>query len=129
MNTTMLIIYLAIQLIVQYMFYVPVRNTLFKIHSKYVKTIPWIGFEFFIVNLLVSIVVLLFTGRGGLTGMTNTFASVLLGIIMYVDYKMYYRDIISGWYYKKEQKAKEIRARQKEILDKLSKQNKHYYEM
>lgn len=125
----MLIIYLAIQLIVQYMFYVPVRNTLFKIHSKYVKTIPWIGFEFFIVNLLVSIVVLLFTGRGGLTGMTNTFASVLLGIIMYVDYKMYYKDIISGWYYKKEQKRKELIARQKEILDKLSKQNKHYYEL
>ena len=129
MNTTMLIIYLAIQLIVQYMFYVPIRNILFKAHSKWVKTIPWIGFEFFIVNLIVSIVVLLFTGRGGMTGMTNTFASVLLGVIMYVDYKMYYNDIISGWYYKKEAKRKEIIARQKAILDKLSKQGKSYYEL
>lgn len=129
MNTNVLIIYLVIQLIVQYMFYVPVRNMLFKLHSKFVKTIPWIGFEFFVVNLIVSIVVLLFTGRGGMTGMTNTFASVLLGIIMYVDYKMYYRDILSGWYYKKEQKEKEIRARQKAILEKLSKEGKSYYEI
>jgi len=129
MNTTMLAIYLVIQLVVQYMFYVPARNILFKLHSKYVKTIPWIGIEFFIINLIVSLAVLIFTGRGGLTGMTNTFASVLLGIIMYVDYKIYYRDIISGWYYKKEQKAKEIRARQKEILEKLSKEGKSYYEL
>lgn len=129
MNTNVLIIYLVIQLIVQYMFYVPVRNILFKFHSKYVKTVPWIGFEFFIVNLFVSIIVLIFTGRGGMTGMTNTFASVLLGIIMYVDYKMYYRDILSGWYYKKEQKAKEIKARQKAILEKLSKEGKSYYEI
>lgn len=128
MNTTVLIFYLFIQLVVQYMFYVPIRNILFKAHSKWVKTIPWIGFEFFIVNLIVSIVVLLFTGRGGMTGMTNTFASVLLGVIMYIDYKMYYNDIISGWYYKKEAKRQEIIARQEAILAKLAKQNKHYYE-
>ena len=102
---------------------------LFRLHSKFVRTIPWIGFEFFIVNLLVSIIVLIFTGRGGMTGMTNTFASVLLGIIMYVDYRMYYRDILSGWYYKKEQKIKEIRAKQKDILEKLSKEGKSYYEI
>ena len=127
MNIKILIIYLAIQLIVQYMFYFPIRNFLFKVHSRYVKTIPWIGFEFFIVNLCVSIIVLIFTGRGGMTGMTNTFASVLLGIIMYIDFKMYYRDILSGWYYEKEKKAREIRARSKDILENLQKKNKHYY--
>lgn len=129
MNTTMLIIYLAIQLIVQYMFYLPVKNILFKLHSKRITTITWIGFEFFFVNLIVSLIVLVFTGRGGMTGMTNTFASVLLGIIMYVDYKMYYRDILSGWYYKKEAKEREIKARQKEILERLAKERKSYYEL
>ena len=48
---------------------------------------------------------------------------------MYVDYKMYYRDILSGWYYKKEQKAKEIKEKQNAILKKLSKEGKSYYEI
>lgn len=123
MNSTMLIIYLVIQLIVQYMFYLPVRNVLFKLHSKFVTTIPWIGFEFFIVNLIVSIVVLLFTGRGGMTGMTNTFASVLLGLIMYIDYQLYYRDIVSGNYYIKAKKLKEEIQRKERLLEELKKRD------
>ena len=127
MNTTVLMFYLVIQLLVQYMFYLPVRNILFKLHSKFVKTIPWLSIEFFVINLIVSLIVLIFTGRGGMTGMTNTFASVLLGIIMYIDYKIYYNDLISGWYYKKEARKKEIEHRQKMILARLKNQNKSYF--
>lgn len=117
MSMSVIILYLFIQFVVQYMFYNPVKNFLFKIHSKYRKTISWIKIEFFIVNLIVSLAVLLFTGRGGMTGMTNTFASVILGIVMYIDYNFYVRDIISGEYYKKQKEEEFKKKRQKEILN------------
>ena len=116
MNISVIILYLFIQFVVQYMFYAPVRDLLFKAHSKVRRTIPFIKIEFFILNLLVSLLVLLFTGRGGMTGMTNTFASVILGLIMYIDYKFYVRDIISGWYYKKAEREEKIKQRAREIL-------------
>ena len=129
MNSTMLIIYLVIQLIVQYIAYLPIRNLLFWLHSKKTTTITWLPFELFMLNLFVSIFVLVFTGRGGMTGMTNTFASVILGFIMFIQYKIYYQEILSGWYYKKAAKRREINARSKEILAKASMNNKHYYEL
>ena len=116
MSMSVIILYLFIQFVVQYMFYAPAREYLFKVHSKHRKTIPWIKGEFFVLNLLVSLAVLVFTGRGGMTGMTNTFASVILGLVMYMDYNFYVRDIISGEYYKKQKEKEMIKKRQKEIL-------------
>ena len=116
MSVTVLLAYLLIQFVVQYIMYNPVKNFLFKIHSKYRNTIPFIKVEFFVLNILVSLFVFVFTGRGGMTGMTNTFASVLLGVVMAIQYKCYVRDIISGKYYKDLEREAKIRQRQKEIL-------------
>ena len=116
MSLTVLLSYLAIQFLVQYIMYRPIRNFLFSVHSVYRRTIPFIKVEFFILNILVSLFVFVFTGRGGMTGMTNTFASVLLGIIMTIDYKLYCKNIISGKYYKDQEFEKEVKKRQQEIL-------------
>lgn len=117
MNLTVLLTYLVIQFIVQYIMYRPVRNFLFSIHSVYRRTIPFIKVEFFILNILVSLFVFVFTGRGGMTGMTNTFASVILGIIMSIDYKLYCKNIISGKYYEDQEFEEEVKERQKQILN------------
>ena len=123
MSLTVIIIYLIIQFAVQYVMYNPIKNLLFKLHSKARTTIPYIKAEFFVLNIIVSLAVLVFTGRGGVTGMTNTFASVILGLVMYVDYNFYVRDIISGEYYKKQEREAKIKARQRELLKKYSNQN------
>lgn len=119
MSAKVIIIYLIIQLIAQYVFYTWFRDWLFKIHSKKISTITWIPIEFTILNIFISLFILVLTGRGGMTGMTNTFASVMLGIIMYVDYNFYYRDIISGKYYeklaKKEEENRNIEQKLKEL--------------
>ena len=116
MNITVLLTYLAIQFLVQYIMYRPIRNFLFSVHSNWRKTIPFIKVEFFILNILVSLFVFVFTGRGGMTGMTNTFASVLLGIVMVINYKTYCNNIISGKYYKDKQREKELLQKQLELL-------------
>ena len=116
MSITVLLTYLLIQFLVQYIMYRPIRNFLFSVHSVYRRTIPFIKVEFFIINILVSLFVFVFTGRGGMTGMTNTFASVLLGIVMTIDYKLYCKHIISGKYYEDQEFEKEVKKRQQQIL-------------
>ena len=123
MSLSILVIYLLIQFVVQYIMYQPVKNWLFKIHSKCRKTIPLIKVEFFIINILISLFVFVFTGRGGMTGMTNTFASVPLGIIMTIDYKLYCKGIISGMYYKDQEFKEKVEARAREILTANKNQN------
>lgn len=113
MNLTVIIIYLLIQLSVQYIMYKVMRDLLFRVHAKFRNTIPWLKAEFFIINIIISLLVLVFTGRGGVTGMTNTFASVILGLIMAMDYNFYVRDIISGLYYKNLEKELIAREKQK----------------
>lgn len=39
---------------------------------------------FFIINILISVLVKLFTNAGAMSGMTNLFASVVLGLIIYI---------------------------------------------
>lgn len=117
MSITVLLVYLVIQFVVQYIMYKPVRNLLFRIHSKYKGTIPFLKIEFFILNIMVSLFVFMFTGRGGMTGMTNTFASVLLGLCMTVDYKLYAHSISTGKYYKKLERAKEQAKRDLEYIN------------
>lgn len=119
MSIKIVLLYLLIQFIVQYIAYKPVRDLLFKIHSKYIKTIPWIKIEFVVLNIIVSLFVLLFTGRGGMTGMTNTFASVLLGFVMAIDYVVYIKSIKSGQYYRNQAKKALQEQKYKEDIERL----------
>lgn len=103
MNDKVLIIYLVIQFVVQLVMYKPIFSVINKLYSLLPKYMRFSGFDediiekvnskyvqtmtviCFILNITISIFVKLFTSSGGATGMTNLFASVLLGFVMYID--------------------------------------------
>lgn len=58
----------------------PVKN-----HIKQESFLSFIKYEFVILNILISIAVLMFTSAGLIAGVTNLFASLLLGLVMTID--------------------------------------------
>ena len=108
MKTEILLLFLLIQFIVQLVMYIPFykicRRVLFFFFSAYkyinywlkkleldmvlpkILLFPKVYVSFFAVylfclNICVSIFVKLFTSEGAMTGMTNLFASVFIGLI------------------------------------------------
>ena len=56
-----------------------------KKHIKQESFLSFIKYEFVILNILISIAVLIFTSAGLIAGVTNLFASLLLGLVMTID--------------------------------------------
>ena len=101
MNPTVIAIYLVIQFIVQLAFYLAIKKHLFWGCFHLWKTFDisiescskTLSFLLFVINILISILVKIFTSSGGLTGMTNLGASVILGLIMYFDVYIFEREL------------------------------------
>lgn len=98
MNKEMLIAYLIIQFVVQFSLYRITKKPLFGLvrlistaekefcdNTNYKTTLTILAILMFVANIGLSILVKCFTSSGGLTGMTNLGASVLLGLIMSFD--------------------------------------------
>ena len=56
-----------------------------KKHIKQESFLSFIKYEFVILNILISIAVLMFTSAGLIAGVTNLFASLLLGLVIAKD--------------------------------------------
>lgn len=93
MSIELVLVYLVIQFIVQLVLYENTKKLFIKgvfYIWKYAKVnanvactiLSWV---FFAVNIAISLLVKLFTSSGGLTGMTNLGASVLVGLFMAYD--------------------------------------------
>lgn len=101
MSTAVIVIYLAIQFIVQLAVYLTIKKHLFWACFSLWKTFgvsiefcaKTLSFLLFVVNILISILVKEFTSSGGLTGVTNLGASVILGFIMYFDVDIFEREL------------------------------------
>ena len=83
---------LAVQFIIQLIAYKQIKKILDKLinlrvkkHVKHESFIAFIKYEFIILNILISVAVFTFTAAGLIAGMTNLFASVLLGLVMTID--------------------------------------------
>lgn len=93
MQKDLFYVVMIIQLIVQFVLYWQVRFLVFKaglISAKITKynidtTMRTMLVVAFALNIIISLFVKLFTSSGAMTGITNLFASVILGIIMYFD--------------------------------------------
>ena len=106
MNDRVLIAYFIIQFIVQLVMYKPIFKIINKLYMLLPKYMEFSGFDedtikhvndkyiqvmtviCFILNISISIFVKMFTSAGAASGMTNLFASVLLGFVMYIDINM-----------------------------------------
>ena len=122
MNEKILLAYFIIQILVQYILYAPIRNKLFDYtseHPDFIKTLP---IALFVTNLGVSVFVLAFTGRGGATGMSNTFASVILGIVMAIQYAIFEHKLFSGAY-------EQEKARKQKKMDEIDRKIARYQRM
>lgn len=80
------------QFMIQLIAYKQIKKILDKIINYPVKRnvkkesfITFIKYEFIILNILISIAVLMFTSAGLIAGVTNLFASLLLGLVMTID--------------------------------------------
>ena len=99
MSPIMVLIYLVIQFIVQLALYISIKEHLlwgcfhlWKTFDVSIETSAKIlSFLLFGTNMLISILVKVFTSSGGLTGMTNLGASVLVGLFMAYDVYMFKR--------------------------------------
>ena len=98
MNKEMLIAYLIIQFVVQYALYRVTKKPVFGVAglisklekefnpaSNYKTTMTALSVIMFLLNIGLSILVKFFTESGGMTGMTNLGASVILGFFMSFD--------------------------------------------
>lgn len=91
--TGTIIFYLILQFIIQFVLYkqlvIPVVwvNKFFINKNTYKHMFKILMWQFFALNILISVIVKAFTAAGGMTGMTNLGASVLVGVIMYIDAK------------------------------------------
>lgn len=83
MNSSTLLIFFIGQFIVQTVLYFTLIRWINKYLSGKALTIAMV-----IENLAISVLVLVFTSAGASAGMTNLMASVLLGFVMAVDYKI-----------------------------------------
>ena len=88
-------IVLIIQLLVQFIIYWQLRFVVFNIGLITYKTSKSITtmtktmlIMTFGLNIAISLFVKLFTSSGAMTGITNLFASAILGLIMYIDIKI-----------------------------------------
>lgn len=92
MQSEMFWIVLAIQLIVQFIIYWQLRFVVFSMGlttfkvTKNVKAMAKTMLVMtFALNIAISLFVKIFTSSGAITGITNLFASAILGVIMYID--------------------------------------------
>lgn len=83
---------LVAQFLIQLFIYKQIKKVLDKLINlrlqKHIKRESFMGFikyEFVILNILISIGVLIFTSAGLIAGVTNLFASLLLGGVMWFD--------------------------------------------
>lgn len=111
MSIEMVLIYLVIQFVVQLVLYENTKKLFIKgvfYIWKYLKLTPntastILSWVFFAVNIAISLLVKLFTSSGGLTGMTNLGASVLVGVFMVYDVYAF-KKILNGIYIPKHNK-------------------------
>ena len=80
------------QFMIQLFAYKQIKKILDKLVNYPVKKrikqesfLSFIKYEFVILNILISILVLMFTSAGLIAGVTNLFASLLLGLVMAID--------------------------------------------
>ena len=93
MSNQLFYVVLLIQFVVQLVLYYQVRFLVFYaglISAKVSRNdIKITGKSMFItalaINIIISLFVKLFTASGAITGITNLFASTLLGFVMYYD--------------------------------------------
>lgn len=93
MNTELFYLVLAIQFIVQLVLYWNLRFIIFNIglltakvtHYDIKYTMKSMLFTALAINILISLFVKVFTSSGATSGITNLFASTILGIFMYFD--------------------------------------------
>ncbi len=92
----LLLIFILINLVVQYLMWLCFRDALCIIiygltyvirlfSEKYANITA--GMLLFAINLLISLVISLFTGAGNIIGIANLFSSIFLSLIMLYDYK------------------------------------------
>lgn len=88
MTSETIIIFLIGQFIVQTMLYFTIARPI----NKFVVNHRPKDLKVFLVieNILISVLVMWFTSSGASAGMTNLMASVLLGVIMSIDYNILY---------------------------------------
>lgn len=121
MSITLLLAVTLIQFVVQYVLYHPIRLWLYERHSKYLNTLSFLPKELFIINIGCTILVGLLTGVGLITGITNLFASAILGLVMKIQMDRYKKSLLNGSYYEKLKKKKQQEQEQKEILKQIRK--------
>lgn len=109
MNTSVVLMFLAGQFIIQLVLYYTlvrwiVNKPLCRLlnNSTLHKVLPGV---MVVENLGISVIVMLFTAAGAAAGMSNLMASVLLGVIMTIDCKILLNN-----------KQKQQKARQDEDL-------------
>ena len=80
------------QFMIQLFAYKQIKKILDKLVNYPVKKrikqesfLSFIKYEFVILNILISILVLMFTSAGLVAGVTNLFASLLLALVMIID--------------------------------------------
>lgn len=116
MKTEILLLFLLIQFVVQLVMYIPFRklirrgyflifdifnyiNAVFddELSKNLLKPdyyVKFFGVSLFILNIIISFFVKFFTSEGAMTGMTNLFASVLIGCISIYDVYKFKKDWI-----------------------------------
>ena len=93
MSNQLFFVILIIQFVVQLVLYYQVRFLVFyvglftsKVSNKDLKiTSKSMFITALALNIIISLFVKLFTASGAVTGITNLFASTILGLIMYYD--------------------------------------------
>lgn len=113
-----------IQFIVQYCLYRPIIKRLYEFHSNHLNTLSWLPAELFVINIGCTIIVCALTSAGLITGITNLFASALLGIVMSIQYKSYKNQLFNGSYYTQLQERKQREKDEKEILKQIAQERR-----
>lgn len=93
MSSNLFYVVLLIQFIVQLVLYYQVRFLVFhvgiitsKVSGNNLKaTAKSMLIAALVLNIVISLFVKLFTASGAISGITNLFASTILGVIMYID--------------------------------------------
>lgn len=118
MKTEILLLFLLIQFVVQLVMYIPFKKMIRRgyffvfdifyymnsilegeLSKNLLKPDYYVKFfavSLFILNIIISFFVKFFTSEGAMTGMTNLFASVLIGCISIYDVYKFKKD----WMYK-----------------------------
>lgn len=124
MSISLIIAITIIQFIVQYLLYKPARDWLYERHSKHLRTLSFLPTELFVINLICTIIVCILTSAGLITGITNLFASAILGLVMNIQYESYKRALFNGSYYEKLAEKKRKKELEREILERMARQRR-----